>query len=166
MLDLILNAEQAMRDAHGGGRLVICTDVGDTGVVCEIADDGPGIPPALAGRIFEPFFSTKEVGKGTGLGLSIAHGIAEAHGGTLELTPRAAGSCFRLTLPASQVAAEASAEPARSTGTLRSGTGRHALVVDDEPAVRQSLQRLLLGRQFSVDLAKDGETAAAPLNEK
>jgi signal transduction histidine kinase len=68
-------------------------------VMIEIQDDGPGVPAALAGRVFEPFFSTKEVGEGTGLGLSIAMGIAEAHGGTLTLVPSAKGACFRLSLP-------------------------------------------------------------------
>jgi signal transduction histidine kinase len=58
------------------------------------------VPAALAGRVFEPFFSTKEVGEGTGLGLSIAMGIAEGHGGTLTLVPTERGACFRLALPA------------------------------------------------------------------
>jgi two-component system sensor histidine kinase HupT/HoxJ len=58
------------------------------------------VPATLAGRVFEPFFSTKEVGEGTGLGLSIALGIAEAHGGSLELLPTDVGACFRLSIPA------------------------------------------------------------------
>ena len=60
----------------------------------------PAYRRRLAGRVFEPFFSTKEVGEGTGLGLSIAMGIAEAHGGTLTLVPTDKGACFRLALPA------------------------------------------------------------------
>jgi CheY-like chemotaxis protein len=154
-----------MRDAHGRGRLVIRTDVGDAGVVLEIEDDGPGVPAGLAGQIFEPFFSTKGVGKGTGLGLSIALGIAEAHGGALALMPSANGSCFRLTLPVSQEMALASAEPVRETRTVRAGGARRALVVDDEATVRRSLRRLLLSRRFSVDLAKDGQAAADLLSE-
>jgi PAS domain S-box-containing protein len=100
ILNLILNAEQAMRAAHHGGTLTVTTTCGDEMVTVEIQDDGPGVPPALAGRIFEPFFSTKDVGEGTGLGLSIAMGIAEAHGGTLALMPSPTGACFRLSLPA------------------------------------------------------------------
>jgi PAS domain S-box-containing protein len=99
ILNLILNAEQAMRAAHRGGTLTVTTDQVDESVTIEIQDDGPGVPPALAGRVFEPFFSTKEVGEGTGLGLSIAMGIAEAHGGTLTLVPTDKGACFRLSLP-------------------------------------------------------------------
>ena len=100
ILNLILNAEQAMRSAHRGGTLTLTTKCVDAMVTIEIQDDGPGVPAALAGRVFEPFFSTKEVGEGTGLGLSIAMGIAEAHGGTLTLVPTSKGACFRLALPA------------------------------------------------------------------
>ena len=100
ILNLILNAEQAMRTAHRGGTLTVTTKCVETMVTIEIQDDGPGVPPALAGRVFEPFFSTKEVGEGTGLGLSIAMGIAEAHGGALTLVPTEKGACFRLSLPA------------------------------------------------------------------
>jgi PAS domain S-box-containing protein len=100
ILNLILNAEQAMRAVHRGGTLTVTTKCVDAMVTIEIQDDGPGVPAALAGRVFEPFFSTKEVGEGTGLGLSIAMGIAEAHGGTLTLVPTDKGACFRLALPA------------------------------------------------------------------
>jgi PAS domain S-box-containing protein len=99
ILNLILNAEQAMRAAHRGGTLTVTTNLVDEMVTIEIRDNGPGVPPALAGRVFEPFFSTKEVGEGTGLGLSIAMGIAEAHGGSLTLVPTDVGACFRLSLP-------------------------------------------------------------------
>ena len=89
-----------MRSAHHGGTLTVTTKCVETMVTIEIQDDGPGVPAALAGRVFEPFFSTKEVGEGTGLGLSIAMGIAEAHGGTLTLASTDKGACFRLALPA------------------------------------------------------------------
>jgi two-component system NtrC family sensor kinase len=87
ILNLIMNAEQAMRTANRGGTLTVTTNFVDEMVTIEIRDNGPGVPPALSGRVFEPFFSTKEVGEGTGLGLSIAMGIAEAHGGSLTLIP-------------------------------------------------------------------------------
>ncbi len=99
ILNLIMNAEQAMRAAHRGGTLTVTTNLVDEMVTIEIRDNGPGVPPALAGRVFEPFFSTKEVGEGTGLGLSIAMGIAEAHGGSLTLVPTDVGACFCLSLP-------------------------------------------------------------------
>jgi two-component system NtrC family sensor kinase len=101
VLNLVLNAEQAIRSARQGGTLTIATQFTEgREVVVEVKDEGPGVPAELAGRVFEPFFSTKEVGEGTGLGLSIAMGIAQAHGGSLKLVPTSIGACFRLTLPA------------------------------------------------------------------
>jgi two-component system NtrC family sensor kinase len=154
ILNLILNAEHAMRAANHGGRLTVRTAVVESDVVVEVRDDGPGIPSKHAGRVFEPFFSTKGVGEGTGLGLSIALGIAEAHGGLLAIVPTASGACFRLTIPASRPAAPS--EP--KSGQVPT-SGRRALVADDEPAVRAMLQRMLMRRGFSVDLAVDGDTA-------
>jgi signal transduction histidine kinase len=70
------------------------------GVRISIADDGPGIPPAIRARIFEPFFTTKPAGQGTGLGLSISHGIVERHGGKLSVEcPPAGGTVFMIELP-------------------------------------------------------------------
>jgi PAS domain S-box-containing protein len=100
VLNLLLNAEQAIRSAPEGRQLTIRTAPSESGVMVEVANDGPSIPPEIAGKIFEPFFSTKDVGEGTGLGLSIALGIAQAHGGSLTLVDRESGACFRLTLPA------------------------------------------------------------------
>ena len=103
ILNLILNAEQAMRAGHSGGTLTVATHSADDMVTVDIQDDGPGVPAALSGRVFEPFFSTKEVGEGTGLGLSIAMGIAEGHGGMLTLVPSEKGAWFRLSIPAVDV---------------------------------------------------------------
>jgi CheY-like chemotaxis protein len=153
MLNLILNAEHAMRAAHGGGKLVLRTLLVDSNVVLDVHDDGPGIPAKLAGRVFEPFFSTKGVGEGTGLGLSIALGIAEAHGGLLAIVPTDSGACFRLTIPGAQ--------PAESDAAASDAPGlaRRVLVADDEPVVRAMLQRMLRRRGFSVEMAVDGEVA-------
>jgi PAS domain S-box-containing protein len=106
LLNLVLNAEQAMKTAGMRGRLSIRTRrAGTFDVAVEIQDEGPGVPPAFAGRIFEPFYTSKGVGEGTGLGLSLALGIAEAHGGSLALIPVSSGACFRLTLPAATMPA-------------------------------------------------------------
>jgi PAS domain S-box-containing protein len=165
VLNLILNAEHAMRTAHGGGRLVVRTEADASRVAVDISDTGTGVSGHLAGRIFEPFFTTKGVGEGTGLGLSIALGIAQAHSGSLELVPSEQGAHFRLTLPASDEAAVASRrvpdiEPAAAPA------GRRALVAEDEASVRELLRRLLAKRGFSVDLADDGRAAAALLRRR
>ena len=107
---LVVNAEEAM--IQGGGTVLTlrtAADPASENVVLELANDGPGIPPHLADRIFEPFFSTKEVGKGQGLGLSVAFGIVAAHGGSLELVPSERGACFRVTLPTTGVESETTA---------------------------------------------------------
>ena len=75
-------------------------------VGCEVADSGPGLPPADLPHIFEPFFTTKPVGQGTGLGLSISHGIIRAHGGEILATNRPeGGAAFRFDLPRSSIKA-------------------------------------------------------------
>jgi len=99
VLNLMLNAEQAVRAGGRGGSIRVTTGEAGDAAYIEVADDGPGVPAVVVSRIFEPFFTTKGVGQGTGLGLSVSLGIAEAHGGRLELLPSERGACFRLTLP-------------------------------------------------------------------
>ena len=101
VLNLVMNAEQAIEESGRGTRIMVRSYTAGNQHTIEVSDDGPGIGPEIRGRIFEPFFTTKDVGQGTGLGLSISHGIAAAHGGTLELCHTAGpGACFRLSLPA------------------------------------------------------------------
>jgi PAS domain S-box-containing protein len=82
-LNIIINAEYFMAEAHKGGTLTITTKKQNSNVRISIADDGPGISRENLSRIFNPFFTTKEAGKGTGLGLSICHGIVSEHGGQI-----------------------------------------------------------------------------------
>ena len=82
-LNIIINAEYFMTEAHKRGILTITTKKQNGKVMISIADDGPGIPEENLSRIFDPFFTTKEAGKGTGLGLSICHGIVAEHGGQI-----------------------------------------------------------------------------------
>jgi PAS domain S-box-containing protein len=99
VLNLLLNAEHAVRSLQGARRIQIRTGETDNAAFVEVADQGPGVPASVASRVFEPFFTTKAVGQGTGLGLSVSLGIAQAHGGSLELLPTDRGACFRLTIP-------------------------------------------------------------------
>ncbi|MCH8993225.1 MAG: ATP-binding protein, partial [Acidobacteria bacterium] len=81
-----------------GGRVTVALEMEGTRARVTIADDGPGIPPEVRDRIFQPFFSTKS--DGTGLGLAIARRIAEAHGGKLEIADAdGTGTCAVVTLP-------------------------------------------------------------------
>jgi signal transduction histidine kinase len=98
VMNLVVNAAQAMGDAHG--RIVIRTGTEGEQVWLEVADNGSGIPPDTLTRIFEPFFTTKPVGKGTGLGLSLSYGIVQKHQGRIEVQSVAGqGTTFRVTLP-------------------------------------------------------------------
>ena len=83
LLNIIINAEYFMTEAHNRGTLTITTKKQNSNVRISIADDGPGISRENLSRIFNPFFTTKEAGKGTGLGLSICHGIVSEHGGQI-----------------------------------------------------------------------------------
>ncbi len=102
-LNIVINAEQAMLEAHGRGTLTIATErVGDI-VRASITDDGPGISPENMRKLFTPFFTTKEVGKGTGLGLSICHGIITEHNGRIYAESKTGkGATFVVELPISQ----------------------------------------------------------------
>lgn len=103
--NLLINGAHAMGSV-GGGKGVVRTWWDDRVVGCEVADTGPGLPPADLPHIFEPFFTTKPVGQGTGLGLSISHGIIRAHGGEILATNRPeGGAAFRFDLPRSSIKA-------------------------------------------------------------
>ncbi len=102
-INIIINAEHFMIEAHGRGALTITTErVGDI-IRASFADDGPGIAEENLGHLFDPFFTTKEVGKGTGLGLSICHGIITEHGGkTYAESKLGKGATFVIELPISK----------------------------------------------------------------
>ena len=158
VLNLLLNAEQAIQLSGRGTRLTVRTYTSGRQQILEVADDGPGVSADVRGRIFEPFFTTKDVGQGTGLGLSISHGIAAAHGGVLELCDVEAGACFRLVLPGH---AEAVSMPGPAAPTTREAAALRALIVDDEVPVRRMLVRLLERRGFEVVEADSGAAALA-----
>jgi PAS domain S-box-containing protein len=99
VLNLIMNGQQAMADQTTPRVLSIRTLLDGSDAAVEVRDTGPGLPEAIAGKIFEPFFTGRPAASGPGLGLSTSLGIAQAHGGRLELLPNARGACFRLTLP-------------------------------------------------------------------
>jgi two-component system, NtrC family, sensor kinase len=96
-LNLFLNARDAMPK---GGWLTIVTRSSDDSATIEVADTGSGIPADQLSRIYDPFFTTKDIGKGTGLGLSITYGIVQEHGGSIACdSAMGQGTRFTLTLP-------------------------------------------------------------------
>jgi PAS domain S-box-containing protein len=83
VLNIMINAEHSMIEAHDGGTLTITIEKAGDVIKASFADDGLGITEGDLGHVFDPFFTTKEVGKGTGLGLSVCHGIISEHGGRI-----------------------------------------------------------------------------------
>jgi PAS domain S-box-containing protein len=99
-LNIVINAEHFMIEAHNGGTLTIITGSADNTIRVIFNDDGPGISKETLGHLFDPFFTTKEVGKGTGLGLSICHGIMIEHGGRIYAESELGkGATFVVELP-------------------------------------------------------------------
>jgi PAS domain S-box-containing protein len=101
-LNLIVNAEQAIREARDKGTLRIRLGKGDNSVWVSFHDDGPGIPKENLASIFDPFYTTKRPGRGTGLGLSICKSVMKEHNGSVEAanSPEG-GAVFTVTLPIS-----------------------------------------------------------------
>jgi CheY-like chemotaxis protein len=131
-------------------------------------DNGPGIPPEHLKKIFNPFFTTKEVGKGTGLGLSICYGIVSEHGGTITPSSKPGeGARFVIEFPvASQAAAKAETAPAPGLDqAAREGQGKRVLVVDDEDSIVQMIKEALTLHGYRVDVAHDGESALRRLSQ-
>ncbi len=111
-------------------------------VICELDDDGPGIPAELRGQIFEPFFTTRP--GGTGLGLYIARELADANGAALELLPKGPGAHFRMTLKrAVNPATRSQAGETIMTRRTRDRGQPKVLVVDDEPDLLELLELTL-----------------------
>jgi signal transduction histidine kinase len=167
LLNLIINAEQAMLDAHGRGMLILRSwhEPERDAVILEVNDDGPGMPEAMQPKIFDPFFTTKAVGKGTGLGLTVAYAIAQEHGGRLTVASREGrGASFFLELPVSGLNVRLP-ETSRAEPLPDVPTGTRALVVEDEQALNEAVAAALADEGFKVDRAANGEEALARLHE-
>jgi PAS domain S-box-containing protein len=169
LLNLVINAEQAMLGANGRGTLVVRTwhDASAGLAALEVSDDGPGLPAETATKVFDPFFTTKEVGQGAGLGLTVAYAIVEEHGGRSRIVDgRGAGmhrgATFVVELPVSGVGA--SARPsAEVTPPMEGVQGAAVLVVEDEAALATAVVAALVDAGMRVDHAGDGEDALARL---
>jgi two-component system, cell cycle sensor histidine kinase and response regulator CckA len=191
IVNLAVNARDAMPD---GGKLTVKTSnlTADESaqmsykgmpaadyVRIDITDTGTGIPADIVDKIFEPFFSTKEVGKGTGLGLSTVYGIVKQTGGFVYVDSEAGqGTSFRIFLPRHRPELEAAPEPQATNGAAKEAgaeppkpqadlTGQGTiLLVEDEDGLRSLNARGLRSRGYSVIEAANGIEAMEALNEK
>lgn len=172
LMNLCLNARDAM---PGGGRLALRVAMAAPGentarlplgahpgphVVVTVADSGGGIAPENLNKIFDPFFTTKGPSAGTGLGLSTALTIVKSHGGFITVASQPGhGAEFKVHLPAHREASPA--PPPAAPPEIPRGSGELILVVDDEPAIRQSARAVLASHGYRVLTAADGAEALA-----
>ncbi|HET9992572.1 MAG TPA: ATP-binding protein [Kofleriaceae bacterium] len=152
IMNLAVNARDAMQ---GRGRLSIRVIADAKSVAIDVADTGSGMPSEVVARIFEPYFTTKEIGKGTGLGLATVHGIVEHAGGKIAVASEPdCGTTFHIALPKTTLASEA------MTGEIRATRGT-VLLVDDDDAVRRLTERMLRAGGYQVIAAASAPDALA-----
>ncbi len=151
LMNLLTNALQALPETDGGRIVVRTSASGGVGAI-EVEDNGMGIAPETMSRIFDPFFTTKK--SGSGLGLSISYAIVREHHGNLTVRSRLGlGTTFRLELPG---VPGAEAQELRRSPELPKP---HALVVDDDEIVAETLATMLQREGLSVEKAFTGRDA-------
>ena len=163
-LNIIINAEQAIAEAHEVGEISIKTERIDSSIRVSIADDGPGIIEDNIDKLFDPFFTTKDADGGTGLGLSISYGIIKEHRGKIYAKSiLGKGATFIIDLPIiaetkqPEIAEPSSKEPEKVTSAK-------IMVVDDEPHICRALDRLLSQAGHKVETIPSAQRALQKLN--
>jgi PAS domain S-box-containing protein len=173
-LNLIANAEQAIREIRDHGTLRIRVTRATDRVIATFQDDGAGIPREILPKIFDPFFTTKRPGRGTGLGLSICLAILREHNGEIEAQPLPqGGSLFTIWLPIARGTALFLAEPKEATAASSSreipkeaAAEYSVLVVDDEESIREMIREGLSARGFYVQTAAGVEEALSVMERR
>lgn len=166
LMNLVVNARDAMQQKSGEIRLRIASQRHEQGerVVIEVIDQGCGMTPEVREQVFEPFFTTKETGSGSGLGLSMVYGFVRQSGGQIEIdTAPGQGTTVRLLLPRAPESA-ASSSPAQPVAPP-TPRDKLVLVLDDEPAVRQTLCEHLHQLGYVTLECASGEEALALLRQ-
>lgn len=154
LMNLAINARDAM---PRGGRLGIALACEGPSVRLEVSDTGAGIPPEVLPHIFEPFYTTKEIGKGTGLGLAMVYGIVEQSGGHIEVESSGeAGTTFLVHLPFVEQELQ---QPVAPRAPIRPARGSTILLVEDEPSLREMVERILERAGHQVILAESSPHA-------
>ena len=162
LTNLVVNAMQALASHPGPREVEFVTEQNGDHLRVIVADNGPGIAPEVASRIFDPFFSTKAPGKGSGLGLSICHSIVEEHRGRLWVQSEPGkGTKFFIELPLVPCAEPVAPMPVEIPVIRRSvdARRRRLLVVDDEPGVVEVLRAVLESNGYMVEVAANGTEA-------
>lgn len=165
-INLIRNADQAIRDS-GVGDAVGITALHDPAadvIELRIADNGPGVPRDIRTRIFDPLFTTKDIGRGTGIGLAFCHRVLTGHSGTIRLLDDdEAGAVFVVRLPVANARALSDQTGTRDTHAALPGP---VLLVDDETDVTDLVREVLRKEGFAVDTTTSAEMALSLLQER
>ena len=174
VLNLVINAEQALLEGRGEGHIRIRTGLmtpragGLTKqrILIEIADDGPGIRAEIASRVFDPFFTTKPAGLGTGLGLSIVYGIVHQHGGDVAFENQPGGGVkFTVELPVVGAPSKSGISPrARQGGRSATIAPGRILIVEDERTVAQLMVDVLREEGHYAEAVLDSPEALTRLS--
>jgi signal transduction histidine kinase len=165
---VVLNLATNSADAMGSGGTLTIRTAGITAPEGEhrfeltVTDTGIGIAPEVLPLIFEPFYSTKEVGVGWGLGLATVQGIVErSQGEILVRSETGRGTTFRILLPAAEPPADADVEPGQDAAATACGGQETILLCEDDERIREHLSATLARHGYEVLVAGDGETAEA-----
>ncbi len=164
-LNLIVNAEYAMKKTNKNGVLILKTERFGDYVQVSITDNGTGMSETTLAKLFQPFFTTKDPGEGTGLGLSLSHGIIQEHFGTIRAESAVGhGATFIIELPVPPVEIppiieEPMPEPVKAVKHAR------ILVVDDEPTVRLLMRTILTRDGHVVEECDDSRQVMQKLQE-
>ena len=164
MLNLSLNARDAMPD---GGTLTISTAVSNNAagpVLVSVTDTGTGMPPETVARAFDPFFTTKPTGKGTGLGLSQVYGIVRQAGGEVTIDSKV-GRGTKVTLHLHRAAQNVTKEKPNDTAATLAAKGEKLLLVDDDSDVRDIVRTVLSELGYTVREASGGQEALVTLSD-
>ncbi len=164
-LNLIINAETEMKQAHDKGKLSIKTEKTNNILRIVFKDTGPGIAKENLETIFDPFFTTREVGQGTGLGLSVCHGILTEHNGKIWAESELGkGATFIIELPL--VTEEGQFEPEPVIEETTKVAKAKILVVDDEPVIRQFISKVLGEQGHTVETVDNAASALKMVKSK
>lgn len=167
ILNLIINAEQKLKDEVGKGIITIRTKHDENWIFIEVEDDGPPIPEEIFPEIFNSFFTTKEPGMGTGLGLSVCYGIIAENGGCIhaENLLLEKGVKFTIELP---LKSKDVIKPVQEVQPLElvDGSGLIVLIVDDEEPIVDLLRKILHEKKFIVETATSGIKALKIIKRK
>ena len=165
LTNLVTNAKDAVQDCENPSIKVSSRNEGNF-VLLEVKDNGTGICPLVAGKIFESFFTTKPVGQGTGMGLGITKELVTKMNGEISFeTNVGEGTSFLVKIPLAQISTEDVVEVKSKAPSLPQLQG-HVLIIDDEPEIREILKEDLNVLGMTVEVASSGPKALEILEQE